>query len=191
MLTAYNDAMIGQGFEDRYLTDDETRAIVRDGLASLALDGKRVLFLIPDGTRTMPMPEMFDAVPRAARRRRASRRSTSSSRSARTSRWTTQRSRSLVGQPGASAGASARRAIFNHQWDRSGGAHDDWDDPGRRDPGADEWPDVRSARCPVTVNRLIFDYDVLVVCGPTFPHEVVGFSGGNNTSFPASAARRS
>ena len=51
--------MIGHGFEDRYLTDDETRAIVRDGLASLALDGKRVLFLVPDGTRTMPMPRMF------------------------------------------------------------------------------------------------------------------------------------
>ena len=51
--------MIGQGFEDRYLTDDETRAIVRDGLASLALDGKRVLFIVPDGTRTMPMPRMF------------------------------------------------------------------------------------------------------------------------------------
>ena len=51
--------MIGQGFEDRYLTDDETRAIVRDGLASLALDGRRVLFIIPDGTRTMPMPRMF------------------------------------------------------------------------------------------------------------------------------------
>src|SRR5512145_3044852 len=56
---AYNGGMIGQGFADRYLTDDETCAIVRDGLASLALDGKRVLFIIPDGTRTMPMPRMF------------------------------------------------------------------------------------------------------------------------------------
>jgi nickel-dependent lactate racemase len=36
----------------------------------------------------------------------------------------------------------------------------------------------------VTVNRLVFDYDRLIVCGPVFPHEVVGFSGGNKYFFP-------
>ena len=51
--------MIGTGFVDRFLTPDETRDIVRAGLASLPLAGKRVLFIIPDGTRTMPMPELF------------------------------------------------------------------------------------------------------------------------------------
>jgi nickel-dependent lactate racemase len=37
---------------------------------------------------------------------------------------------------------------------------------------------------PVRINKLIFDYDQLVICGPTFPHEVVGFSGGNKYFFP-------
>ena len=37
---------------------------------------------------------------------------------------------------------------------------------------------------PVTLNRLILDYDQIVVCGPVFPHEVVGFSGGNKYFFP-------
>jgi nickel-dependent lactate racemase len=37
---------------------------------------------------------------------------------------------------------------------------------------------------PVTVNRMLFDYDQLVVCGPVFPHEVVGYSGGNKYFFP-------
>ncbi len=36
----------------------------------------------------------------------------------------------------------------------------------------------------VTLNRRVFDYDLLVICGPTFPHEVVGFSGGNKYFFP-------
>jgi nickel-dependent lactate racemase len=31
---------------------------------------------------------------------------------------------------------------------------------------------------------MIFDYDQIVICGPTFPHEVVGFSGGNKYFFP-------
>jgi len=30
---------------------------------------------------------------------------------------------------------------------------------------------------PVNVNRRLFDYDQLIIVGPVFPHEVVGFSG--------------
>jgi nickel-dependent lactate racemase len=36
----------------------------------------------------------------------------------------------------------------------------------------------------VRLNRMIMDYDQLIICGPTFPHEVVGFSGGNKYFFP-------
>jgi nickel-dependent lactate racemase len=39
----------------------------------------------------------------------------------------------------------------------------------------------------VSLNRRIFDYDQLVICGPVFPHEVVGFSGGNKYFFPGIA----
>jgi nickel-dependent lactate racemase len=36
----------------------------------------------------------------------------------------------------------------------------------------------------VRVNRRLFDYDRLIIVGPVFPHEVVGFSGGNKYLFP-------
>ena len=36
----------------------------------------------------------------------------------------------------------------------------------------------------VRVNRRLFDYDQLMIVGPVFPHEVVGFSGGNKYLFP-------
>jgi nickel-dependent lactate racemase len=36
----------------------------------------------------------------------------------------------------------------------------------------------------VAINRVVFDYDQLVIVGPVFPHEVVGFSGGNKYLFP-------
>ncbi|UCG86921.1 MAG: DUF2088 domain-containing protein [Gemmatimonadota bacterium] len=36
----------------------------------------------------------------------------------------------------------------------------------------------------VTVNRMALDYDLILIIGPTFPHEVVGFSGGNKYLFP-------
>src|SRR6516165_8731334 len=37
---------------------------------------------------------------------------------------------------------------------------------------------------PVNVNRRIFEYDQIIIVGPVFPHEVVGFSGGNKYLFP-------
>jgi len=40
---------------------------------------------------------------------------------------------------------------------------------------------------PVDVNRMVFDYDQIIIIGPVFPHEVVGFSGGNKYLFPGVA----
>ncbi len=40
---------------------------------------------------------------------------------------------------------------------------------------------------PVDINARVRDYDTLLVCGPVFPHEVVGFSGGNKYFFPGIA----
>ena len=57
--------VVGRGVHDGYLSHEEVTAIVRDGLAALPVDGRRVLVLIPDGTRTMPMPLMFEALERA------------------------------------------------------------------------------------------------------------------------------
>ena len=37
---------------------------------------------------------------------------------------------------------------------------------------------------PVKINQLVFDYDQIIIIGPVFPHEVVGFSGGNKYLFP-------
>ena len=36
----------------------------------------------------------------------------------------------------------------------------------------------------VNINRRVFDYDQIIIAGPVFPHEVVGFSGGNKYLFP-------
>ena len=37
---------------------------------------------------------------------------------------------------------------------------------------------------PVEINARVLDYDRIMICGPVFPHEVVGFSGGNKYLFP-------
>ena len=52
---------------------------------------------------------------------------------------------------------------------------------------------VRRAGCAervdVRLNRAVVEHDVALVVGPVFPHEVVGFSGGNKYFFPGVAGQ--
>jgi len=43
---------------------------------------------------------------------------------------------------------------------------------------------------PVEINRRILDCDTVLIVGPVFPHEVVGFSGGNKYFFPGISGPR-
>ncbi len=38
--------------------------------------------------------------------------------------------------------------------------------------------------CDVQMNKRLLDYDQVIICGPVFPHEIAGFSGGNKYFFP-------
>src|SRR5215471_11084454 len=51
--------VIGKGSCDRALSESEVRELMAPALSGAGLDGKRVLVLIPDGTRTAPIPMMF------------------------------------------------------------------------------------------------------------------------------------
>src|SRR5689334_1065481 len=51
--------MIGYGSTDTYLDEAAIRAIVAEAVEALPVRDKRVLIIIPDGTRTAPIPQMF------------------------------------------------------------------------------------------------------------------------------------
>ena len=79
--------------------------------------------------------------------------------------------------------ATRRRSIFNHRWNdprlsSSRSAPIDEDEVEAISGG------LMRERVDVTINKLVLDYDVLLIVGPTFPHEVAGFSGGNKYLFP-------
>jgi lactate racemase len=75
-----------------------------------------------------------------------------------------------------------RVGFFNH----------DWQDPAAlRRIGTIPADEIRelsgglfSIDVPVEINARVFDYDGVIIVGPVFPHEVVGFSGGNKYLFP-------
>ena len=49
----------GKGSPTALLTDEDVQQLVAQACETLALDGKRVLVIIPDGTRTAPIPLFF------------------------------------------------------------------------------------------------------------------------------------
>ncbi len=176
-------SVVGRGLTSGYLAPDEMARLVRDGLAALPLDGRRVLVLIPDGTRTMPMPMMFEALERELAPRVAAL-DYLVALGTHTAMTDEQLSRH-VGRPVVDGRAGNHR-IFNHRWD----------DPSQfvelgtidaatiaRVTDGRLSQDVR-----VALNRLVVEYDHVLICGPVFPHEVVGFSGGTKYLFPGIAA---
>jgi lactate racemase len=72
--------------------------------------------------------------------------------------------------------------FINHEWDNPDAL---------RDLGTIPSDEIRALSggifgmdVPVHVNKRLFDYDQVIIIGPVFPHEVVGFSGGNKYLFP-------
>mgnify|MGYP006175105241 CR=1 FL=1 len=51
--------VIGKGSPDRFLSEEEIRPLVTEALAQWDLEGRRVLVIIPDSTRTAPVPLFF------------------------------------------------------------------------------------------------------------------------------------
>ncbi len=174
--------VIGKGYTDHTLSEDEVRSTVVASLSTLALEGKRVLVIIPDGTRTMPMPLMFGLFEEMLGAQ-VSALDYLVALGTHSPMSDAQHSR-LLGRTVVN-GQTSRSRIFNHQWN---------------DPGIFQYIGTIPAgeilqitnglmdqEVPVKLNRLIFDYDHLIICGPVFPHEVVGFSGGNKYFFPGIA----
>ena len=174
--------VLGAGNRDRFLTEAEVRVIVSEAMASLAVDGKRVLVIIPDGTRTMPMPAFYALLeellgPRVTALDYLVALGTHQP-------MTDTQLGKLVGRP-VVGGCAGRSRIFNHLWGDPDAFHT---------LGVIPAPEIRTLtgglfaqEVLVRLNRLILDYDQVLICGPVFPHEVVGFSGGNKYLFPGIA----
>src|SRR5438045_3577082 len=54
-----SETMIGTGTPTHALSDADVERLLTESLDPLPLDDKRLLVIIPDGTRTAPIPLMF------------------------------------------------------------------------------------------------------------------------------------
>jgi nickel-dependent lactate racemase len=173
--------VIGAGYEDRCLTGDEVRDLAARALAESDLDGRSVIVIIPDGTRTAPIPLMFRVfhellAGRVAKLDYLIALGTHQPMS----------DEAILKLVGLTAEERAGRfheiGIFNHEWDRP----ETFATLGQisRQEISEITGGLLDQSVDVRLNRKVLDYDQIIICGPTFPHEVVGFSGGNKYFFP-------
>jgi nickel-dependent lactate racemase len=163
------------------LGERQITEFVRDQLAGLSLDGRSVCLLVPDATRTCPLPLLMTAVHGASHGRVS--RLTVLVALGTHSEMTEQ---ALAAHLGYRAWAMADRypgmSVLNHRWA----------DPATfASLGTISAERVRELSggvlhqaVPVRINRAVVEHDIALVVGPVFPHEVVGFSGGNKYFFP-------
>jgi nickel-dependent lactate racemase len=178
--------MVGRGSQSESLNEPQVYELCASAFDRRSLEGKRILVIVPDNTRTAPIDVMFRVVYKLLSER-------------------SQQLDFLIAlgthPPLSEADINQRvgvtreeRAmkyskarIFNHEWKNpnqlryiSSISENDVDEISNG---------LMRQKVDITVNKMIFNYDLLMIIGPTFPHEVVGFSGGNKYLFPGIAGK--
>lgn len=155
---------------------------------SEALEGKfssqRVLVLIPDHTRSLPLPFLFRTLVKIL-----------------CDVKTLDFMVALGTHPPLSEKNLNRLVGINNRersnsYSTVGIRNHAWDDPTAlvklgtlskdeiRALAGEFWHDSLPDEVDVRLNKAVFEYDHILILGPTFPHEVVGFSGGAKYLFP-------
>jgi nickel-dependent lactate racemase len=169
----------GTGSPDHVLHEEEVRRLLEEGTPANLFHGKRVLVLTPDATRTCPLPMMVRSVQEVIGKR-----------SARLDFMVALGTHTplarkhildLYGIDGCEKMFSGSD-FFNHEWGRP---------ESFAQIGTFSQKEVEalsegrlSEEVPIVINGKILEYDLILIVGPVFPHEVVGYSGGAKYLFP-------
>ncbi len=178
--------LVGKGSTSVTLTTDEIEHLLASAYDEFFAGRKhhRVLVIIPDGTRTAPLPLMFRLLYEHLGRHVAQ---LDYLIALGTHPPMTQEAVDHL--VGVTAEERAQRypnvRIFNH----------DWSNPHMlltvgvisRAETSELSGGLLVDEVLVTLNRLVVEYDLVLICGPVFPHEVAGFSGGAKYLFPGIA----
>lgn len=179
-----SEKMIEKQVKEGYLTESEISKIIHQGMDSLDLEGKKVLAIIPDATRTAPVPLLFRLLNQSVH---PEYRQLDFLIALGTHHMISEED--MLKHVGLSKSEKettySHVGLYAHEWNRS----ESLTRIGTISSAVIENISQGMLRedVPVTINRRILDYDLLLVVGPVFPHEVVGFSGGNKYFFPGIA----
>ena len=180
-LTSLAGAARTIGDPSSVLTEAEVRRFVRESLDAADLDGRSVCLVIPDGTRSCPLPVLMDEIHRSLTGR-VTRLTALVALGTHAAMGESALAEHLGYPPGGLAVRYPGLTVSNHAW---------WEPESFVSLGtisgeriAELSQGLLSQSVDVRLNRAVVDHDVALVVGPVFPHEVVGFSGGNKYFFP-------
>jgi nickel-dependent lactate racemase len=178
------NGILSQAVSTEYNLDiDVIKETIHKGIQG-KFSGKKVLVLIPDHTRSLPLPQLFrllvEVLSNASQLDFMVALGTHPP-------LTTSQMLALVGIT-----EEERRTRFvhvgllNHQWDQVRALKQVGTLTSDRikEIAGELWHPSLQGDVIVRINKHIFEYDELLILGPTFPHEVVGFSGGAKYLFP-------
>lgn len=172
------------GGPETVLTDAQVTEFVTAQLSGAGLDGQSVCVVVPDGTRSCPLPLLLSAV-HGALAGRVSRLTVLIALGTHAAMDEAQLATHLGHPEGDLAARYPGMTVLNHEW---------WEPETFASLGtisADRVGELSGGllhhAVDVRLNRAVVDHDVALVLGPVFPHEVVGFSGGNKYFFPGVA----
>ena len=174
------------GGADEVLTDADVTTFIREQLDAHDLGGKNVCIVLPDGTRSCPLPLLLRAV-HGALHGRASRITALISLGTHAEMSEQALARHLGYTVGELDATYPGLTVLNHEWWKPSTFADLGTIPASR---VEELSDGRlSVEVPVILNKAVVEHDVALVVGPVLPHEVVGISGGNKYFFPGVAGQ--
>jgi len=173
--------MIQNQSPGRPVSEAEVRRIFAEAVFQADLVGKKVLVLIPDSTRTCPLPMMFRQMvetfrPHVAKLDFLIALGTHQPMSE-------DAIDKLLGRmPENKTELFSGIGVYNHLWNRE----ETFAKLGTlsADRIAEVTGGLMRESVDVGINRMVLDYDVTIILGPVYPHEVVGFSGGLKYFFP-------
>ena len=163
------------------LTEEQVKELIARSLPAVDYADKRILLIVPDSTRTAPVGLLFKSIHKQIGDCAAK----------------LDVMIALGTHPAMSEEAICKRLeitlderssqystvqFHNHEWDNPEAIQRIGTIP------ASTIAELSNGRfemdVPVEINRKIYEYDQVIIAGPVFPHEVVGFSGGNKYLFP-------
>lgn len=160
------------------ITGEQTRQWIRDHVPVADFKDRRVLLIVPDNTRTAPLPVLFSTLrdligPACASLDVLVALGTHPP-------MPIEKIRSMLGI--ADDDPCTDVGLHNHEWDNNEALTTIGTLTESETREISEGRLVKEV--PVQVNRRVLDCDIALIVGPVFPHEVVGFSGGNKYFFP-------
>ncbi len=172
---------VGKGLEKGYLSDTEAVELSIKALLEIDCTDKKVLVIIPDHTRSAPVNLFFKTITDQLERKAKKLDFLIA-----LGTHPPMKREQILKLVGISQEEKEKKYksvdFFNHEWDNPKSLTSIGVIPENKIEEITQGLLKESVE--VQVNKIILDYDFLIIVGPVFPHEVVGFSGGNKYFFP-------